>query len=320
MHRSGTSALAGVLSTLGAETGPSLLPAMRAVNPKGFWEHAEIVRIHDELLAALGSTWHSEGALPENWWELGEISPFRDKIREVVQRDLAKSPIAVVKDPKMCRLLPLWLDVLRGLSLTPCFVMCLRDPMEVSQSLARRDGIADDRSSVLWLQHVLEAEFWTRGKQRVLVTFDELLEDWQSVVSSIQSKFALNLETGGPDAQKRVAEFLEPSLRHHASIAETPGVVGALAEKVYEMCCDGANLDARAEDFDAARRETNELARRVSSWSDEIQSLWKLKFVVADRDAKIRLLEDEITRVKSSFSWQVTAPLRAVLNILRKSR
>jgi hypothetical protein len=55
MHRSGTSALAGVLALSGAEPGPSLMPAVETVNPKGFWEHAEVISIHDEVLASLGS-------------------------------------------------------------------------------------------------------------------------------------------------------------------------------------------------------------------------------------------------------------------------
>ena len=56
MHRSGTSALAGMLSLLGIQFGRSLFPP-QADNPRGYWEHREIVDLDDRMLMALGSSW-----------------------------------------------------------------------------------------------------------------------------------------------------------------------------------------------------------------------------------------------------------------------
>ena len=53
MHRSGTSAATGWLKTLGVNLGPYLM-AEYPTQPKGYFEHAEIVGIHDELLALFG--------------------------------------------------------------------------------------------------------------------------------------------------------------------------------------------------------------------------------------------------------------------------
>ena len=54
MHRSGTSALAGLVQLLGVNLGEDLLPAMPEVNEKGFFEHQEILDIHEDLLKSLG--------------------------------------------------------------------------------------------------------------------------------------------------------------------------------------------------------------------------------------------------------------------------
>ena len=54
MHRSGTSATAGMLHHLGVQLGSNLLPA-NEYNLTGYWEHVDIVAVHDELLQALGS-------------------------------------------------------------------------------------------------------------------------------------------------------------------------------------------------------------------------------------------------------------------------
>ena len=60
MHRSGTSALTGMLHRLGVALGEHLMPATND-NPRGYWEHADIVKVHERLMAALG-------------WERGKTS------------------------------------------------------------------------------------------------------------------------------------------------------------------------------------------------------------------------------------------------------
>src|SRR4051794_27736950 len=66
MHRSGTSAMAGALALCGFATGSDLMPAA-ADNPKGFWEHAGVVAIHERLLRALDRPWHDPRPLPDDW-------------------------------------------------------------------------------------------------------------------------------------------------------------------------------------------------------------------------------------------------------------
>jgi len=53
MHRSGTSAMACVVNLLGAEIGGNLLAAVPN-NPKGFWEHCEILELNRRLHKEIG--------------------------------------------------------------------------------------------------------------------------------------------------------------------------------------------------------------------------------------------------------------------------
>ena len=52
MHRSGTSAFTRVLNLHGVALGENLMPA-GPDNPSGFWEHADVVAVHERLLACL---------------------------------------------------------------------------------------------------------------------------------------------------------------------------------------------------------------------------------------------------------------------------
>ena len=56
MHRSGTSAAAGILVKLGGAQPKTLMPA-EGGNERGYFESQALMTFHDELLASAGSSW-----------------------------------------------------------------------------------------------------------------------------------------------------------------------------------------------------------------------------------------------------------------------
>ena len=58
MHRSGTSALGGVLESLGLTVGKTVMPPNAAEgNPKGFSENLALMQFHDRFLESVKSIW-----------------------------------------------------------------------------------------------------------------------------------------------------------------------------------------------------------------------------------------------------------------------
>src|SRR5215469_4551353 len=98
MHRSGTSALAGMLHHLGVALGDDLMPAT-ADNPRGYWEHRDIVAINDRLMTELGRAWHDVRPLPPMWENQDAAARARIAIEAVLQRDFAEAPVWGLKDP-----------------------------------------------------------------------------------------------------------------------------------------------------------------------------------------------------------------------------
>ena len=90
MHRSGTSALAGMLSLCGASLPATLMPPAD-YNPKGFFESLSIFRAHQQLLAELGSSWDDQSPLPKGWLDSTLGRQQRDSMAALVEKNLERA-------------------------------------------------------------------------------------------------------------------------------------------------------------------------------------------------------------------------------------
>jgi len=214
MHRSGTSAMAGVLKHLGVEFGSPLLLPREGVNDKGFWEHQHIVDLHQRILQSLDLNWYDIKDLPRKWTKRPGMRSFQDELKSILKKNFISSPIWAVKDPRLCRLLPLWFSVLQELQVEPKFILTFRSPFEVALSLSRRDNYDLLAGLVLWRKYFSEALAYTEKSPRIIVSYDELIHDWVPVANKIQETFSLEWPKSFSKASKDIKKFLKPSLKH----------------------------------------------------------------------------------------------------------
>jgi GT2 family glycosyltransferase len=212
-HRSGTSALARVLSLCGAALPQSLVPA-RPDNETGFWEPADVVELHERLLAELSSSWDDPTAFPEQWFSTSVAESYRAKLAAVLRDNFGDAPLFLVKDPRICRLIPLWLPVLERMGAAPSVVIPVRNPLAVAASLRARNGMGMAKGMLIWLRYTLSAEKASRDLPRVIVSYEDLMQDWRGVVDRIMRGCGIAL---CPSAQSQVQidQFLRQELRHH---------------------------------------------------------------------------------------------------------
>ena len=192
MHRSGTSTMAGLMDLLGFSVGKNLMP-WNEFNAKGYFECTAIVAIHDELLDALGSCWHDIRFLPAGWLASASAQKAKAQLILLFKTEYADQVVGVLKDPRICHLLPLWLEIFGELNIKPVFIFSRRYPDEVIASLAKRDTIPENSSRLLYISHLLDAELYSRGFTRVVVDFSVLLTDWMTVMHTIDKHLTLNI-------------------------------------------------------------------------------------------------------------------------------
>jgi len=225
MHRSGTSVLASMLQALGISLGDRLVPA-DGNNPAGYFEHAEIVRLHQGFLDRMDRRWTGpKGTLPypDLYWETADGRATQAELRKLVHTELARSStVWGVKDPRMSRLVKLWRPIFEVLSVRPIYLLAVRSPASVQGSVTRRDGLSPSRAQLLWLLHNLDAvrDTWKDG----ISVFD--YDGWFSAPREHACRLQSLLgDAAGADSRRLTTEIeglIQQGLRHNQRTLENP--------------------------------------------------------------------------------------------------
>lgn len=214
MHRSGTSALNGVLNIMGLNLGTRMV-ATTYDNVKGFFENFFVHDVNERIFKSLNSSYDSLYLLPNNWWRSKDLKIYKDEIKKLIKDEFNISNLIGIKDPRMCRLLPLWNEVFKELKFKLCFVIIIRNPLEIAQSLLVRNGFSIQKSMILWLLHMLEAELYSRNFLRIFILFNDLLSNTEKTINLILNVLGIELPKQFRDVKDEIKQFLEKDLKHH---------------------------------------------------------------------------------------------------------
>ncbi len=240
MHRSGTSALTRCLNLAGMDLGSHLLSPAK-MNAKGFWEHADAVRINDQLLERLGLYWYDLGPLPDGWLTSLAADTARDEIRAMVKRDFDRVPLWGLKDPRLCRLAPLWIDVLQEMGVEVVSVFMVRSPLEVAESISRFPDyrlpapLGIPHGVLLWAQDLAESVLAAHTIPRVMVDYEHLLSEPVAVVSKIGRELGFAWPIQPTERGDAIQAFLDTGMRTH-NMRVSQDKVPPLVSELVEAC------------------------------------------------------------------------------------
>jgi len=306
MHRSGTSATTGALQCLGVQLGKKLYSGHQNINAKGYFEHSDIADTNEEILLRLGVAWDDVLLKEDAWWTREELRPFAAKIRRYIQRDFTHSPLWAVKDPRVCRLLPLWLDIFLTEGITPYFLFVVRSPDAVYRSLERRDGFSREKSFLLWMLHYMEAERGSRGYKRVFTSFDGFLENPIDELLRIERQLGLQFPLAVEEATDCLRQFLSKDLRHHKG-SEDKVAGSPIINLAYELE-NRLNQAARISPSDQDGINTDDLYHQMENMQRDFPPLLieHLKTIGQQRGQ----VEMTMHRIERSWSKYIGKPVR----------
>ena len=309
MHRSGTSAFTRMLNLLGCDLPQALMEGWEG-NLKGHWESNAIRALNDDILASAGSEWDDWMEFNPQWYESPAFDGFFKRAQDVLRDDYGTSPFFVLKDPRNCRLARFWFMVLEKAEVEPLVAIPLRNPLEVAQSLVRRNDTHPDMAMLAWLRHVLDAEHGSRGRRRVFTCYDELLDNWPGVADKVQRGLGITWPRYSKRASREIEEFLDPADRHHVQfpqsvqsspmlstwVRDTNAIFLKWAEKGEDVT-DHAMLDGIRAQFNAASLAFAGLSHDVMKQRVENQ---KLHTLLQAKDEELARITGEVATLHVS--------------------
>ena len=329
MHRSGTSALTRGLAALSVQLGGNLMPAAKGVNEKGFWEDLDIYRLNERILRKLGTSWHNLSCVDIDRIADHGFSEERSEAIDLLNQKTHKNGAFAFKDPRTAILLPFWQSVFKQVKISEYYLVSVRNPLEVAQSLLKRDSMDSVKGVVLWAKHVASILQYTEGKKRLFVSYSALMASPDRQLERIASAFSLPMPPSDTIAFKEyVTEFLDDSLRNHKFANEeliASNVVPDDIKRLYKIVDEWSKLSPHSnatmkpEDV----RRTEDYLRCVEplcQYADRLsETLSRQRTLNAELQITNRKLEEE-NRINSARQLEELRQTKETIVQLRAER
>jgi len=249
MHRSGTSAITGLLCSSGISIGKSIMPP-KPDNPIGFFENQKIQELNDTILNLYNSTWDSIFSLPEDWLENSMLKSYYLDATNLINEEFGSDSLFMIKDPRLSLLLPFWNIVLERLDVSIYVIFMVRNPFEIASSLEHRNNFDVNKSLHLTARYWEHGELNSRKFRRVLIDFSEFIGQPESIKANLKSNFNLTFKELGS------SEFLlDKSMKHfniedQAELINSDNELSNILMEIYQKLKQLAKKDNKVfEDY-----------------------------------------------------------------------
>jgi hypothetical protein len=301
--RSGTSTIAGALHLLGLHVP---LPVLKSndSNPMGSFESTWPLRFHRRLMDR-AHVEQTDGRPEAAELMAAAVTPeIRVELAGWLGKVAAEADELVVKDPRSSWVPWLWAETAGSIGIDIGYLTMIRHPAEVLGSRSTyyrhyRPGMDDWQFSVMnlcgWINGNLVVERQTRDAKRVVLRYDDLVEDWRPCLARVQETFGLRFNDDlHTDHRHPVDDFIDPSLRRHEATWEgLPAGLVEIAEGVFEAM---AMLADRGGHDTAAEAALDALATRYATTMREAQAIAHDTTLSASKAATAKATLDHDTK------------------------
>ena len=325
MHRSGTSAVAGLVDAMGLSPGDGQLMETVPENPRGFFEREDVADFNDQWLARLGGSWSAPPATT-----LGSFADLSDDLfhraRPTLDIFAPGGPDRYVKDPRISLLLPVW-DRLALRSLP--VVLVVRSPQAVAESLRVRNSFPLRTGLALWLTYLNAVVEASIHRSMFVLDYDELLAEPSGLVQRLGDFVDAQGSQGAPRvATNDLIGRIEPQLRRQTRV-EPDAITGLMLDDLSDIHdgfrkISGGLLPANYNPAPVPEWAQEALGEARSMWKVQRESEVRVQLARRERDAMEReylLAQENMAGTVSSRSYRLAVAARSMADkTVRRSK
>ncbi|MEM9546799.1 MAG: glycosyltransferase [Bacteroidota bacterium] len=182
MHRSGTSAITGLLADYGLNPGAHLLQGTK-YNLHGYFENPNIVKLNDELLEWSQSSWDIPYFI--RGLELTRFNEFSEKFESILLNDFRDNEEIIIKDPRISILLPWYKQYFKNNGIKAVYVCALRNPLSIMTSLQKRNGFSFLKSQELYYFYMCRILNYVLNEAVYFVKFENILKNTEETTKPL---------------------------------------------------------------------------------------------------------------------------------------
>ena len=317
MHRSGTSVLASALCACGGSIGEYPLETVEEVNRDGFWEDSRVVSINEALLQEGQAQWYhcNQSAISI------ASEKTEESICELLLNGYGDHKVVVLKDPRFCITLPLWLKVIKRFRVEIRLCIIERNTQSIVQSLYARDGFPHsfgEKLSKSYKSMLSKTLSESSQIKSCTVSYSELISTPAEVVQSLIHSLRLPLEYN----RLAIEAVVDPVLNHHGDSVLTVSHKGdgdIINDLVDAFVARGRALTSLGEEHSYALSVIDERDSQLLEKSTYIKSLGgrldESLLRVGKLEVEARNFENEFKRLNE----EIRGLKLANLNLRRKS-
>ncbi|MEN8154330.1 MAG: sulfotransferase domain-containing protein [Acidobacteriota bacterium] len=211
MHRSGTSIISQLVFHAGGDLGDfdKLYPGDRW-NPDGYFEQVDILGVN---ISIVNGPWgkFSYFFLPGEELIMKRAKKFNNKIKNLSETHSNK----IVKDPRFCLTFPAWTKY--GSKIEKV-VVNIREPIQVANSLKKRNHIPVSLGLNLWYEHNKRLLDYVNNKEYVLLNYHKLLDPAVNMKEFERVLEFFNIKIAGNKIESILREYVRPSMNHNRMV------------------------------------------------------------------------------------------------------
>jgi hypothetical protein len=154
----------------------------------------------------------------------------------------------------------------QDLEVSPVFVLCVRYPGAVAQSLATRDGFPLHFTELLWFETTLTACLVVQGARHCLIHFENWFTDpWRSA-ETLAEAIGVDTLANRDELRAKLSTIIRTNLRH--DVEDLAKLRSRLATELYDclLCRSRAPKREKLQEFELAlqsKRRVYRCSRRV---------------------------------------------------------